>query len=144
MKPINQPLRQRSLTKDDYLEAINRELLPLLQAIRELVNRLAAAPEQSESSGTEKTLDWSAYHYRALTLTGNCTLTFVAPGGAAELVLRLTQDAIGTRTVTWPSTVNWEGGTAPTLTAAGGSIDLVRLYCDGTNYYGTAWLDFQP
>lgn len=144
MRAVSRILRDRALTTADYLDTLNREWSPLLQAVRELVNRLAAAPEQlATNSGSTETLDWSAYHYRAITLTANCTLTFVLPTGAAELVLRVIQDATGARTITWPNTVYWEGSSAPTLTAGGGSIDLIRLYCDGTNYYGSAVLDLQ-
>jgi hypothetical protein len=57
------------------------------------------------------------------------------------LTLKLVQDAGGTNTVTWPATVKWASGTAPTLTAAGDAVDLIALHFDGTNYYGSAVLN---
>src|SRR3989344_7999620 len=49
-----------------------------------------------------------------------CTLTFSNPfasGTATTFSLTLNQDSTGGRTVAWPSSVIWPGGTAPTLTA---------------------------
>jgi len=39
----------------------------------------------------------------------------------------MVQDGTGSRTVTWPGTVKWSGGTAPTLTTDGGGIDIASL-----------------
>lgn len=72
-------------------------------------------------------------------MTANCTYTFTAPAGPANLSLKLIQDATGSRTATWPATVKWAGGTAPTLTTTANAEDLITFYYDGTNYYG-AWL----
>ena len=77
-------------------------------------------------------------------MTGNCTFTFTAPtGGVANLLLRLVQDATGGRTATWPATVKWPGGSAPTLTAAANAVDIVTCYKNGTNYYCTSGMDFK-
>ena len=37
----------------------------------------------------------------------------------------------------WNAVFKWPGGTAPTLSAGAGEIDVITLVCDGTNYYGT-------
>ena len=95
------------------------------------------------NSGTADTIDWRVANKQKSTLTGNVTFTFIAPGGPCNLVLKLVQDTIGSRTVTWPATVKWAVGTKPTLTAAPNAIDIVSFYYDGTNYYGQASLNFQ-
>lgn len=94
------------------------------------------------NSGTAKTINWGNSNKMRSTLTGNCTFTFTAPDGPCNLMLKLDQDATGSRTVTWPASVKWQGGVAPTLTATASAIDIVTFYYDGTNYYGMIGLDF--
>jgi len=72
----------------------------------------------------------------------NETFTFTAPTKPGDFIIKLVQDGVGSRTATWPATVKWPGGTAPTLSTAAGAIDLIRFYFDGTNYYGTFDLNF--
>lgn len=94
------------------------------------------------NSGTSDTVDWTAGNKQRSTLTGNCEIAFTAPPGACNLILKLIQDGTGSRTVTWPASVKWPGGTPPTLTTDADAIDIVAFYYDGTNYYGQAALDF--
>lgn len=89
------------------------------------------------NSSTADTIDWGTSNKQKSTLTGNCTFTFTAPPGPANLILKLVQDGNGSRTVTWPSSVKWSGGTAPTLTTTASRADIISLYYDGTVYYGT-------
>ena len=74
--------------------------------------------------------------------TSNDTFTFTAPSNPCNLVLVLIQDGTGSRTIVWPATVKWPDGTAPTLSTAGASVDIVSFYYDGTNYHGVASLAF--
>ena len=60
----------------------------------------------------------------------------------ATYILRVIQDATGTRTITWNSVFKWPGGTAPTLSTGNGAIDIITFVSDGTNLYGTAQLNF--
>ena len=94
------------------------------------------------NSGTADTIDWGAGNNHKSTMTGNCTYTFTAPAGPASLVLKLVQDATGSRLATFPGTVKWSGGTAPTLTATASRTDIVTFYYDGTNYFGAIVKDF--
>lgn len=70
------------------------------------------------------------------------TVTFTAPTGPCNLILRVIQHATGSGTITWPATVKWPESTAPTLTATGAAEDLIAFYYNGTNYYGCANLAF--
>lgn len=89
------------------------------------------------NSSTALTVDWSTHNVSKVTLTGNCTFTFTAPGtGAGVLVLELAQDATGSRTATWPAAVHWSGGTAPTLTTTASKVDVFTFYYNGTTYFG--------
>lgn len=74
--------------------------------------------------------------WQKITLTGNCTFTITSPPQAGPLTLWLIQDATGSRTVTWPATVKWAGGTAPTLTTTATKTDIITLRWDLTNFWG--------
>lgn len=95
------------------------------------------------NSGSSDTIDWNNGNNQKSTLTGNVTYSFTAPSGPCRLQLKLIQDGTGSRTVTWPGAVKWPAGTAPTLSTAASSEDIVTLWYDGTNYYGVSSLDFQ-
>lgn len=88
------------------------------------------------NSGTSKTITWDAGNFHKITMTGNCTFTFTAPAGPTTLTLKMTQDGTGSRTATWPASVKWESGTAPTLSTAASAVDLISFYFDGSDYYG--------
>ncbi len=68
------------------------------------------------------------------TIAANTTFTFT-PGAFTRTGFSLQLTNGGDFTITWPATVKWAAGTAPTLTAGG--IDLVNfMTLDG----GTTWL----
>jgi hypothetical protein len=94
------------------------------------------------NSGTADTIDWTLSNKQKSTLTGNCTFTFTAPSGPCSLVLKLVQDATGSRTVTWPAAVHWSGGTAPTLTTTASKVDIITFYYDGSTYFGNSSLNY--
>ena len=71
-----------------------------------------------------------------LTLTGNCTFTFPTATAGRQFTLILTQDSTGSRTVTWPSSVRWPGGTAPTITATASKTDVFSFLAVGTYWLG--------
>lgn len=87
------------------------------------------------SAGSAQTLPaTSTIHY--LTLTANLTLTFPAAVAGRSFTVVLKQDSTA-RTVTWPGTVQWPGGTAPTLTSTSAKRDMFTFVCvDGTNWLG--------
>ena len=94
------------------------------------------------NSGTADTIDWNSGNKHKSTLTGNVTYTFTDTPGPSNLIIRIVQDATGGRTVTWPAAVEWEGGTAPTITVTANAIDIISFYYDGTTYYGSFLQDF--
>lgn len=103
----------------------------------------ADAEVDDGNSSTADTIDFTTGNFHKSTLTDNVTYTFTAPSGATTLVFKLVQDGTGSRLATWPATVKWSGGTAPTLTTAAASIDIISFYYDGTSYYGSPILDLQ-
>ena len=88
------------------------------------------------------TVDWTNGQKQEISLTSSPTLTFSAPSGVGNFLLRVIQDGVGSRIITWPASVKWPGGSAPTLSTAASSIDIVSFYYNGTNYYGVASLAF--
>jgi len=93
------------------------------------------------TSGATDTISLTDGNVHNVTLTANCTFTFSAPpasGTSGSFTLFLNQDGTGSRTATWPGTVKWAGGTAPTLTTTASRTDiLVFTTIDaGTIWYG--------
>lgn len=115
-----------------------------ISAVKNIVSggQLSSVRNNAGNSGTSLTVDFNDANVQTITLTGNVTLTLNNPidGGAYTLILA--QDGTGSRTVTWPASVKWSGGTAPTLSTAASSIDVITLLWDGTNYYAASNLDF--
>lgn len=74
----------------------------------------------------------------------NETFTFTAPSGSCSLILWMKQDGTGSRTATWPATVQWPAGTAPTLTTTLDKVDIITFYYNATTgtYYGNSSLNF--
>jgi len=92
-------------------------------------------------SGTSPTANTNNGGAFSLTMTGNTTFTFSAPvtGYSTGFVLQLTGNG---GTVTWPSSVDWAGGTAPDAPASGETDLLVFWTRDGgTTWYGMLAID---
>ncbi len=94
------------------------------------------------TSGSTATIDLEDGNFHKVTLTANCTFTFSNPpasGTAGSFTLFLVQDGTGSRTVTWPGSVDWAAATAPTLTTAAAAVDVLTfITLDG----GTVWNGF--
>lgn len=92
------------------------------------------------NSGTSTQLSFANGTYQAVTLNGNCTFSFTglpSANNGASLILKLTQDATGGRTASFPG-VKWSGGSAPTVTASAGAISILSfsVFGDGGTIYG--------
>lgn len=74
------------------------------------------------------------------TLTENVEYTFSNPAASGKVSifsLKVTQDST-TRTIIWPTSVDWGNATAPTPTSTSGGVDVFvfATYDGGTTYYG--------
>ena len=95
-------------------------------------------------SDTTTTIDWKLGNKFKFTFGAmNETLTFTAPTNPCTLMLTIIQDATGSRTVTWPETVKWPGGTEGVLTTTANARDKVALDWDGSQYDAVISLDFK-
>lgn len=86
------------------------------------------------TDGATVAVDWNNSHNQEVTVAGNRTLTF--SNGVSGQTYRITiiQDGTGSRTISWPASVVWAGGSAPTLTTTANYRDFVVFYFDGTSY----------
>ena len=94
------------------------------------------------NSGASITINFGTSQKQKLTLTANTTLTFTAPPGVGNFLIKLVQDGTGGRLITWPNTVRWTLNANPVLTSNANAIDIVSFYYDGTNYFGVTSFNF--
>jgi len=94
------------------------------------------------NSGVSDTIDWTVGNKQKSTITSDVGYTFTAPTGPCNLTLKCIQGPDGTRLASFPAAAKWPSGTAPTLSTASDSVDILVWYFDGTNYYGTSSTDF--
>jgi hypothetical protein len=95
------------------------------------------------SSGASTTVNCEAGNAFSHTLTENTTFTFSNPpasGTAYSFSIEIIQDASASGfVVTWPTSVDWPSGTAPTLTATASAKDV---FVFTTRDSGTTWYGF--
>lgn len=92
----------------------------------------------SASTSTAYTINLANGSVQYLTLTGNCTYTFPTPAAGKSFTLVQKQDGTGSRTVTWPASVKWPAGTAPTITATASKADkFVFTAIDSSSWLGS-------
>lgn len=94
------------------------------------------------ASGAATTIDFASGDIVTLTLNASTTLTLSNPITGLFYFIKAVQDATGSRIITWPATLKWSGGTAPTLTTTASKTDIITLWWDGTNYFGTSTLNY--
>lgn len=89
------------------------------------------------NTGSTETFDLTTANFFSATLDQACTFTFSNPAASGDFcgfVLALTNG--GAFTITWPASVDWAGGVAPSLTASGLDILVFVTYNGGTNWNG--------
>lgn len=97
------------------------------------------------NTGATRTFDLTVANFFSATLDQNSTFTFSNPPASGDFggfVLELTNG--GEYTITYPASVDFVGGTAPTLTAAGKDLLVFVTRDAGTTYLGlVAGLDIK-
>ena len=112
------------------------------QAIRPEIKDYSESYTASSGTGTV-TLDLTNGNVFQHTASGgNVTFAFSNPpasGKAGSLTLKWIQDS-SDRTITWPGSVDWAGGSAPSVTSGSAKVDVYTFFTvDG----GTIWYGFQ-
>lgn len=86
-------------------------------------------------------IDCALGNYFTLAASGNMTsFTFSnlpAAGRAQTIMIRITQDATGSRIATWPASFKWAGGTTGALSTPANAIDVLAIT---TFDQGTTWI----
>jgi hypothetical protein len=129
------------LTADDVQEAIDElasgslgDYLTADDGGGDIISTIAA-------SGAAETIDLANGNVHDVTLTDDCTFTFTAPaaGRARSFTLFLRQGASPPHLATWPGSVEWASGVAPTLATALNTVNVLTFVTlDG----GTVWYGF--
>ena len=114
--------------QDNYLQRVN------LKDYGEVTNAIGA------TGGGTQDIDLSLGNSVSATVdTSANTFTFSNPTASDEqngFVLYLTKG--GSQTVNWPASVDFAGGTVPTLTSAGVDVLVFTTIDAGTRWYGFA------
>jgi hypothetical protein len=92
-------------------------------------------PIESNTDGTTVTFDLDASSTHTVTLGGNRTLALSNADVGQKFIIRLVQDATGSRSVSWFSTIKWPGGLVPTLSTTAGDVDVFGFICTGAGTY---------
>jgi len=99
------------------------------------------APQTLTGSGGTLNISYAAGNIINLTLTASTTLT-LSGHVVGTYIIKVIQGGSGSYTLTYPASVKWSGGTAPTLSTTVGKIDIITLFHDGTNFFGTYSLNY--
>ena len=97
-----------------------------------------ASTAQALTDAATITWDASVGEVASVTLAGNRTLALPTNIKVGTYLIKITQDATGTRTLAYAAGYKWAGGTAPVLSTAANAIDLITFYSDGTSLFGAA------
>jgi hypothetical protein len=90
---------------------------------------------QTVSYGTTTNIDCSTSNaFRIVFGAGNITtLNLNNPHNGQAINVRFKQDGTGGRTVTWPASFRWNGGTTPLLSTPANAIDFLSAQYDSTD-----------
>lgn len=89
-------------------------------------------------AGTAQTIDWANGQVQVLDLgsaTGDVTVTLSNPVTGGVYTVYVIQAATPLDIV-WPAAVKWPQAQKPILSQVNDARDSVRLFYDGTNYFG--------
>ena len=90
---------------------------------------------KANSDGATITFDVNEANVHTVTLGANRVFAISNETAGQKFMIRIQQDATGSRTVTWFSTIKWAGGSAPTLTTTANKADVVGFLVTGTDTY---------
>lgn len=95
-----------------------------------------SAQSYTPSAAATATLDLSLANEHRITMpAGNITIALSNDTNAQKFIVSITQDATGSRTVTWFSTIKWSGGVTPTLTTTANKRDTFGFIRTGSGTY---------
>jgi len=93
---------------------------------------LSVIPIQRYGYASTITFDCNLSSWHTVQLTGNPTLALTNVQVGQQFTICLSQDAFGSHTVTWFSTIYW---TPPTLTTTASETDIFTFKCFAPNAF---------
>lgn len=94
------------------------------------------AQTYSPSAAATATLDLALANQHFITMpAGNVTIALSNDTNNQAFIISITQDVVGSRTVTWFTTIRWAGGTPPTLTTTASKRDVFGFIRTGSGTY---------
>lgn len=99
------------------------------------IGTLASTSQQTLTDAATINFNWSLGRIGVVTLGGNRTLAAPTNLAVDTFILKVIQDATGTRTLTWNAIYKFSGGVLPTLSTVAGRVDVFSGYYDGTSVH---------
>lgn len=130
----------------DYVSPSSSETLTNKTLTNPTVNNYTEGVVAIGTVTSSHTLSLTNGTVQTATLTASTACTFTMPTATAgkSFILLLKQAATtGNGTATFTG-VKFSGGTAPTITATAGKMDILTFTADGTNWYGSFIQNFTP
>lgn len=85
--------------------------------------------------GATITFSMATSNVHTVTLGGNRTLAVSNVTVGQWFYIRLAQDGVGSRTVTWFGTIKWPNATVPTLSTTASRVDSFAFFCVSSGQY---------
>jgi len=106
----------------------------ITKPIMSVTNPTAQTYSPSASGTATLDLSLSSQHYITMP-AGNITIALSNDTNNQPFTVSITQDSVGSRTVTWFTTIKWAGGSAPTLTTTANKRDTFCFIRTGSGTY---------
>lgn len=108
--------------------------------VKPLISEAYTAVTSASGAATIDATDGNAFK---IELTEDTTFTFSNPpssGTAYGFILEVIQDSTS-RSITWPVSVDWDFGAAPTLSSGTADVDIFVFYTrdGGTTWFGSVF-----
>lgn len=123
----------------DGTAGVDRQIAQLELAQEWLKQQNPDAGTLTDGANISWDLDGDNQQSVSVTLEGDRTLddpTNMKDGASYVAIVK--QDAVGTRTLAYGTAYKWPGGSAPVLSTAINSVDILFFVSDGTSMYGNA------
>lgn len=116
------------LTTTNTKTVTNKTITPVA-----LINTVISYTPDASATAT---LDVATGNIHKITMpAGNITIAISNEATGQCFLIEITQDSVGSRTVTWFTTIKWAGGSAPTLTTTANKRDVFGFRVTGTDTY---------
>lgn len=103
---------------------------------QKLIRPQSVASTYTPAAAATSTLDLAVSNQHDITMpAGNITIALSNASGNQIFAVSITQDSVGSRTVTWFTTIKWSSGITPVLTTTANKRDMFVFKRTGVNTY---------